>query len=91
VFFLDELLMAFLRERMRLQMVYHSMAKAYDITAIDNSPSESHDFSKGCVPPMVQLFLFWPKISGEDGAGEDAVSEIFRVLLYNRPILECRT
>jgi hypothetical protein len=66
-------------------MVYHSMAKAYDITAIDNSPSESHDFAKGCVPPTVQLFYFGQKISGENGAGEDAVSEIFRVLSCNRP------
>jgi hypothetical protein len=71
-------------------MVYHSMAKAYDITAIDNSPSESHDFSKGCVPPTVQLFYFGQRSPAKTVRAKTA-SEIFRVLLYNRPILECRT
>jgi hypothetical protein len=51
-------------------MVYHSMAKAYDIAAIDNSPSESHDLAKGCVPPMVQLFYFGQRSPAADGAGE---------------------
>lgn len=55
-------------------MVYHSMAKAYDITAIDNSPSESHDFSKGCVPPMV--FYFDQRSPAKDGAGEDGQRDL---------------
>jgi hypothetical protein len=72
-------------------MVYHSMAKP---TTNLQSTTALRSFTtsrRAAFPPMVQLFLFWPKISGEDGAGEDAVSEIYRVLLYNRPILECPT
>jgi hypothetical protein len=47
--------------------------------SINNSPSESHDFSKGCVPPMEQLFYFGQR-SPAKTLRATPVSEIFAEL-----------